>query len=159
MIICSLISCEKDYSTIPFITKFNVEAMADMHLPDFELIRARPRYRYGKDYLYKRESDNAYINISIGLHQSAEEAEIIAEYFINNSISAHMEEGPHQGVSIGDKYWLSSPYDANNYNDIIFIRKNVFITIFSPEYENLKILTTNIDNDILNNASYINCIN
>jgi hypothetical protein len=163
LVLCTAISwsfffCESllDFNKIePLITKIDMEEMAHRHLSGFSLARKSSRGILGTEYVFKRESDSVNIFITIGLYQSAEDAENVAsDYF--NDISMRMEKGPIPGESIGDKLWWWAPRsDPKNVTNIVFIRYNVLFLMSSHKYKELKVLAKAIDNDILGNASYI----
>lgn len=155
---CSFFFCESllDFNKIePLITKIDMEEMAHRHLSGFSLARKRSMGILGTEYVFKRESDSVYIFITMGLHQSAEDAEnVVSDYF--NDISMCMKKGPIPGESIGDKLWWWAPLpDSKNITNIVFIRYNVLFLMNSHTYKEVKVLAKAIDNDILGNASYI----
>jgi hypothetical protein len=160
MIFWLLFSCDKEKDSINIesvVTRVDIEEMAKMHIPDFYLYNKYLRGITGTEYSFVRYSDSADISITIGLYKSAEIAENIANNFFNN-ISAGFNEGPHQGVSIGDKFWWfgGSGLDYDNLMGIVFIRKNaLFIMGCYYNYGELKTLAKKIDNDIINNADYV----
>jgi len=68
-----------------------------------------------------------------------------------------MEERPHQGVLIGDKFWWWAPsQNPNILKNILFIRSNaLFVMSCSRSYVELKTLAKKIDDDIIRKESYI----
>lgn len=154
-IMCSLISCD-DGSSLDtrLVSEINMEEMAQLNLPDFNLVREGPKHYLGKEYVFVRESDATNVFITIGLHQSEIEAENIATDYLND-ISMSMKDGPHQGVSIGDKYWWETGSDSDILTNIVFIGKNALFIMSSHSYGELKTLAVKIDNDIFNNADYV----
>ena len=159
IIFWSLFSCNKEKDSINLesvITRFDIEEMANIHLPDFYLHDKRFRDLLGNKYYFVRESDNVDVSITIGLYKSAEIAENNAINFFKYVSMAYIE-GPPQGVSIGDKYWYSGfGLDFNNVTGIVFIRKNaLFIMSCDNNYGDLQTLAKNIDDDIINNAEYV----
>ena len=151
----SLFFCNKQDNIETIITKVDMEEMAHRHLPYFNLLRERSKYVYGREYVFVRESDSANIFITIGLHQSEKDAENIANNYFSE-ISMVMKEGPHQGVTIGDKYWWLAPFqDSSILTDIVFIRKNALFIMSSHSYEELKELAKKIDDDIIIDANYV----
>ena len=141
-----------------YVIKFNVEAMVSMYLPNFYLLRKRPMWNRGREFVFKRASDNALIFIILGLHPSIEDTE---EHVLNflNSISMHMYEGPVNGELIGDNlWWAAEGSDPNKVTDILFSRKNAFISLYSDEIDLIALAKT-IDNAILNGSSYVTISN
>lgn len=154
-IMCSLISCDDDSSLARrFVSEINMEEMAQLNLPDFSLVREGAKFYEGKEYVFVRESDATNVFITIGLHQSEIDAEYIATNYLNY-ISISMNEGAHQGVSIGDKFWWETGSDSNILTNIVFIEKNALFIMSSHSYDELKTLAVKIDNDILNNADFV----
>jgi hypothetical protein len=151
-----LLNRNKEINSFSVITKVDMKEMAFKHLPDFDLIRARPKANLGKEYVFFRESDTACVYITISLHQSGENAENITNNYLKY-ISVVFNEGPYQGVSIGDKFWWWAPFKDNSIlKNIIFIRENApFIMSCSENYGELKLLAQKINNDIIMNANYI----
>jgi hypothetical protein len=154
-ILCSLFFCSKQNSIETIIIKVDIEEMAQLYLSDFDLLRKRSD-SLETEYVFKRESDSVDVFITIGLYPSAEDAENAAnEDFSYMAII--MEEGPHQGVLIGDKYWWWTPFQNSNIIlNIVFIRENaLFIMSCSHSYGELKPLAKKIDDDIIKKESYI----
>lgn len=132
-----------------------MEEMAQRHLASFSLQRERSVDSMSTEYVFVRESNSADVFITIGLHQSAKDAEYIANNYLNG-ISLHMEEGPYQGVSIGDKFWWCAPTsDSNNVTNLVFLRKNALFIMSSHSYEEIEELAKKIDDDIIKEESYI----
>lgn len=152
---CSVFFCDKEDNLRTIITKVDMEEMAHRHLPDFYLLLEGSIDSVTTEYVFVRESDSAEVSIRIGLYQSEENAENAAIKYLS-LVSTVMEEGPHQGVSIGDKFWWLAPLDPNILTNIVVIRKNALI-IFncSYNYEELKKLAKLMDDDIANEESYI----
>ena len=154
-IACCIFSCNKEIISFSIITKVDMEGMAYRHLNDFSLIRSRPKWDLGKEYVFCRESDTACVFITIGLHQSGKDAENIANKYLTY-ISAGFNEGPHQGVSIGDKFWWLAPFQDNSVlTNIVFIKENALFIMSSGSYNELKTLAQKIDHDIIIKANYI----
>jgi hypothetical protein len=156
VIMSTLFSCDKNNETELIINKVDIEKMAQTHLQDFKLLRKRSKHIYGKEYVYSRESDSVNVSFKIGLHQSTEDAGKIAdEYF--NEISAVMNQGPYHDFSVGNRFWwLESSENSGNVMSIVFIRKNaLFIMGCDYNYGELKTLAKKMDDDILNNAGYV----
>ena len=110
------------------------------------------------EYVYDTEDESSLLFIRVGLYPSEQDAQSIANNYVN-STAASWDEGPHQGVYIGDKFWWRTDMDTTILTGMVFTRKNALINMISHEYEQLKSLAIKIDNDILNGASYIRCIN
>jgi len=137
------------------ITEIDEEEMAHRNLLNFNLQRERSVDSVRTEYVFKRERDSVIVFITIGLYKSAEDAENFAINYLN-SISAYMEEGPHQGVLIGDKFWWRpTRADSNSLTNIVFLRKNALFSMSSHSYKDLKTLAKLIDDDIVNEESYI----
>jgi hypothetical protein len=68
-----------------------------------------------------------------------------------------MNEGMHNKISIGDKYWWwASGTNTNSIINLVFIRENaVFTMSCSPTFIELENLAKKIDNDIVKKVSYI----
>jgi hypothetical protein len=138
-----------------FITGLNVDLMAKRHLANCYLVRKRAKWNYGREFVFKSNNEKVNVFITIGLHQSAEDAENTADNYLN-SISLVMKEGPHHGVYIGDKFWWWAPDgDSNNVTNIVFIRKNALFIMSSHNYRELNTLAKKIDDDIIIKANYI----
>ena len=155
-VLCLLVCCDNQDNPDRIITKIDTEELASRHLADFILLRERFIDSIRIESVFKRERDSVLVFLTIGIYQS----EIVADSAVNEYvkfISIHMMEGPHQGISIGDKFWwYPSDADSNGLTNIVFLRRNAFIAIScSIGYENLRALAKSIDNDILNEASYI----
>ena len=155
-VLCSLVCCDNQDNPDKIILEINTEEFASRHLCDFALLRERYIDSLRIENVFERESDSILIFLTIGIYQS----EIVADSTVNeyvSYISIHMAEGSHQGVSIGDKFWwYPSDADSNGLTNIVFLRRNAFIAIScSIGYENLRALAKSIDNDVLNEASYI----
>ena len=141
-----------------YVAKFDVEAMVLQHLSDFYLLRKRPIWNWGRQYVFLRDSDKASIYIMLGLHPSIKDTEERVLDLIN-SISMYMYEGPVNGELIGDNLWWAA--DGSNPNKVTvikFIRKNAFISLSSDEID-LIALAKAIDNDILKGSSYVTISN
>ena len=149
-------SCEKGFNSNTIIEDIDMEKMASQHLMDFSLIRERAKEDLKTEFVFDRENDSATVFITIGIYPSNKDAESIANSYLN-SISSHMKEGPHQAVSIGDKYWWwSSGYDLHKLTGVVLLMNNVFLSFSCDQnYEELKNLVKLIDDDIVNKASYI----
>jgi hypothetical protein len=162
LICCTVISClffccsKQTNSDNMIITEIDEEEMAHRNLLYFNLIRESSVDSVRTEYVFKRERDSVIVFITIGLYKSGKDAENIAINYLN-SISAHMEEGPHQGVLIGDKFWWwPTSADSNSLKNIVFLRKNALIIMScSHTYRDLKMLAKSIDDDIVNEESYI----
>ena len=155
---CSFFFCNNSDNDCRIITEVNMEEMANMNLPDFHLVRESDKDSMRIEYVYNTEDESSLLFITVGIYQSESDAQNIAENFIY-STSAVWNEGPHMGVSIGDKFWWRTEMDATILTGVVFTRKNSFFHMNTIYYENLKTLAVKIDNDILNKASYIKCIN
>jgi hypothetical protein len=151
---CSLLFCDKQDNNETRIKKINMQELSLRHLPNFILVRERLRDSLKIEYVFKRESDSINVFITVGLHSSAENAENIANNYIN-SISILMKAGTHNGVSIGDKMWWWPDADSNSLTNIVFIRKNALFIMSSHGFRDLKSLAKKIDEDIVTGASYI----
>lgn len=155
---CLFLFCDdllKSNKQETIITNINMEEMAHRHLPGFSLLRQRAKGDLGTEYVFTNESDSVNVFITVGLHKSANDAEnIVLDYL--DGISMGMEKGPIPGESIGDKLWWLAPYsDTNIVTNIVFIRKNAHFEMSSHKGVNLKTLAKAIDDDIINEASYI----
>lgn len=137
------------------ITRFDAEEMAKKNLVDFTLVRERAQWNRGREFVYQKLNDQVNVFITIGLHQSSNDAKDIALDYLNE-ISMGMREGPLAGVAIGDKlWWLSPNSDSNNVTDILFTRKNALFIMSSHSYIKLKELAKAIDEDIVKGESYL----
>jgi len=154
----SLFYCNNSDDDCRIITEIDMVEMASVHLPDFHLVQEWSIDSIHTTYTFD-VVDSSRIFFSVGLFQSEIDAQDFAMDSRNYS-SFRMNEGPHQGVSIGDKFmWNTSQNDPNTLVFIVFTRKNVFFLADAEKYEHIKTLAIKIDNDILNGASYITCIN
>ena len=136
-----------------YVTRFDADEMVKKHLTDFNLLGKRAIWNRGRMFEY--QNNNAQkVSILVGLHPSANDAEVIALDYLNY-ISMAMKKGPIEGESIGDKLWWWSPSsDPNNVTNIVFIRKNALFIISSHSYKKIKALAKAIDEDIINRESY-----
>lgn len=146
--------CNKNEENHALIEGIDVMTMAQMHLPDFNLVRERPD-SLETEYVFRRKTDPVNVFITVGLYPSMLDAENAANEDFKY-MSIRMEEGAHQGISIGDNFW----WNALNYSDtlinIVFIRKNaLFIMSCSNNYGELQALAKKIDDDIVNEEHYI----
>lgn len=140
---------------VPLVTRVDMEEMARRHLVDFSLVSKRPIWNYGREYVFRRESDKATVFVTVGLHPSVGEVEeLVLDYL--NSISAVMRKGPIIGELIGDNgWWLSPSFAPHIVTNIVFIRKNALFILSSHNYEEMKELAKAIDNDLMGAAFYI----
>ena len=157
VISCSFFLCNNSDNIGIIISEIDMEEMAQLNLPDFNLVRERS-FSFDSlrtEYVFAREGDSVNVFITVGLYQSEKDAEEIANDYLND-ISIGMEEGTHQGVSIGDKFWWWAPGpDFINVANIVFIRKNALFIMSSHEYDELMTLAIKIDSDILKKEFYI----
>ncbi|MFZ5517613.1 MAG: hypothetical protein ACOY90_13280 [Candidatus Zhuqueibacterota bacterium] len=154
---CEGIFNPKDDET--FITKIGVEGIAKKYLPEFEFIRKRAQWNRGREFVYQKSDNQVSVFLTVGIYQSHEDAVKTALAYLK-SISGIMQEGPIQGVSIGDELWWSSPNpDSTNVADILFIRRNALFRINSRSYGKVIDLAKAIDADILEEESYISIEN
>ena len=155
-VLCSLVYCDNQDNPDRIITEIDTEELASRHLADFILLRDRYIDSLRIESVFKRESDSVLVFLTIGIYQSEIVADSTANEYVS-FISIHMNEGPHLGVSIGDTFWwYPSDADSNGLTNIVFIRMNTFITLScSIDYEYLKALAKSIDDDIVNEETYI----
>lgn len=68
-----------------------------------------------------------------------------------------MENGVHQGVLIGNKFWWwAADEETENLTNVLFIRKNALIIMScSINCRSLKRFAEEIDNGIINGESYV----
>lgn len=151
----SLDSCTKEASNI--IEEIDAVSLFDKHLSDFTLIFER-EWAWALDtlteYLVKRQSDSANIQLRIGLYSNQDEAFQKLDLYLND-VSIAMKEGHPDGIEIGDKFywWAGSP--GADITNIMFVRFNAFFMMNSHDYGMLDSFALNIDQDILKRASYI----
>jgi hypothetical protein len=153
----SLFYCDSD-DDCRIITEIDMEEMANIHLPDFHMIDQHVMDSLSTMYTFAVE-DSSLLIFRVGIFQSEVDAQ---DFAINTSkyTSAGMTEGPYLGVSVGDKFlWNTYTTDHIILGSIVFTRKNAFILIDAIRYEDVMTLASKIDNDIVNGASYIQCIN
>jgi hypothetical protein len=151
----SLSFCDRADNGEHSITDIDVMAMAQKHLAEFSFIRERPLYDFGTEYVFARERDSVTVFITIGLYQQEDEALNAAISYMDD-ISLVMEEGNPGDRSTGDAFWWWAPGPEKSIiTNIIFVRTNALIIMSAPNFDELEALAVNIDNDILNKASYI----
>jgi hypothetical protein len=137
------------------ITSFNTNLMAIKHLPNFNLMRKRAKWNFGREFVYNSNDSKSNIFITVGIQQSKKDAENIANDYIND-ISIRMEKGSHKGIVIGDEFWWWTPNsDSGDLTNIVFIRKNAIFIMSSHNYANLKMLAKVIDEDITKGEPYV----
>ena len=149
-------SCTKDKNPISnnddiFITKFSMEGMRNEHLPDFNFVRKRARMREGREFVLKNENTDNIIYIRVGIHPSKIKVQEMVEEYNNGSAAVWIEDS-EKVLGIGDRCWWMSVDKPYSYH---FIRNNIFISVNSHDYQDILILTKSIDNDIINNANYV----
>lgn len=152
----TIISChteksEDEMETV--ITKVDMEAMARELLPGYELNRANILYIFGREFVFTKDKDVVFV--TIGLHETANKADSIAQIYIND-FNGKMQEGEYLGLSIGDKLWWSPTNGSQMLTNILFRRRNALV-IFS--YHNnqtdLEQLAKKMDDDFLKAAGYV----
>jgi hypothetical protein len=142
-----------------YITKFDVEMLAEKHLQDFRLVRKRVIWNRGRNFLYKNYIEQINLSIQVGLYASAKHAEEVALDYIKY-LSIQLIENPFPELSIGDKSWGEiSGFDKITITGIIFIKNNALVMISSRNYRDIKELAKAIDVDITNEAAYISLEN
>lgn len=148
--------CNKQDNQERIITGIDIEELANRNLADFILLRESSKDSVRTEFVFVRHSDSSTIFLQIGIYQLLEDAESAATAYLNY-ISIYMNEGNHQGVKIGDQFWWwPSDADFNNITNIVFLRRNAFITIScSYGYDSLKALAKSIDDDIVNEETYV----
>jgi hypothetical protein len=152
----SLLSCNKENNENNDlqISQINMEEVANRYLKEFNVRQKPSNDSLTKEYIFTRNTDSAYIFITVRIHNTSVEAENFVNKYIDD-ISLHMEEGPYQEIIIGNKYWWWAPNsDFNNVTNLVFIRKNVVFIMSSQSYD-IKTLAKKIDDDIVNKESYI----
>ncbi|MFC1574143.1 hypothetical protein ACFL30_03075 [Candidatus Latescibacterota bacterium] len=152
--------------TDSLINGFNIKGLNDNHLQNFELKSVGALWYTGKSYRFKN-SINEELFITIGVYPSIQEVEeTVLDYM--NSMSAAFKKGPFEDINIGDNYWWSditlyqNQTSEKRISSIVFIRKNVLIVLHSPVsskkikyFTNMLEVALNIDNDLMNGATYI----
>ena len=153
-----LLFCDRDNNCENSITDIDVITMVQKHLADFTFIKEYPIDSIKTEYVFERNMDSALLIISVGLYQNEDEALNIAKDYVE-SISAHMEEGHPDGISVGDAFWWWAPGpEFSIMKNIVFVRTNALFILSGPAFEDLvEPLAISIDNDIMNEASYITC--
>jgi hypothetical protein len=151
-----LYSCKKEDDNKLVITKFDMIKMANANLQDFTLLRKRPKFVYGKEYIFSREKDAVNVSVIICIHKSMEDALKIANEYLE-SISSVMSEGAYNGSVVGNKFWwIESNSNSGILQGILFIRKNaLFILSCDFNYKELLELAKTIDNGILEDADFV----
>ena len=150
----SLFYCDGSDKVGNIICDIEMEQMAQLNLPDFSLLRESSIDSLRTEYVFYRMDDSVKLFITLGLYHSEQDVQDVANNYVN-SISLYLDEGPHQGVSIGNKFWWDTGSDPDVLTDIVFTRKNALFIMNSRKYEDLKTLAIKIDNDIFNKESYI----
>lgn len=155
-VLYSLVYCDKQDNPDRIIAEIDTVELASRHLADFILLRERYIDSLRIESAFKRESDSVLVFLTIGIYKSETVADSTANEYVKFQ-SVAMNEGPHLGVSIGDTFWwYPSDADSNGLTYIVFIRKNTFITLScSHDYDSLKALAKSIDDDIVNEETYI----
>lgn len=150
-----LVEAQITNSTL-FVTRFDINSMATNYLLDFEFIRKRAKWNYGREFVYENKGAKECVFITIGLHSSAESANIIANSYLNE-MSARMTNGIKNQILLGDKFWYLTSYsDSSKFINIVFIRENaLFILSCSPSFSGLFSLAKRIDESIINRASFV----
>ena len=150
--------CNNSDNYCRIITEINMVEMGQINLPGFHLF-GEGELEELTIYNYDTVDNSALLIIQVGIYQSEQDAQDAANEFVDNS-SAYLQEGPHQGISIGNNFWWhTSGEDLNTLLALVFTRKNVMFVLDAPKFKNAKTLAVTIDNDTLNKASYITCIN
>lgn len=147
----------QEYKNDSYISRFDADIMSKKYLKDFELVRKRASWNYGRVFVYRNSKANECIFITIGLHSSADAANNIANNYLNE-ISVRMSSGQYDKKLLGDKFWyLTSSNDSNSITNIVFLRKNALLILScSPTFRELFQLAKKIDEGITNGDSFVN---
>lgn len=154
---CAFLSCKNEDApkqVLPYITRVDMEKMAQQQWPGYQLQRARISYFFGREYVYTSEQQNLFI--TIGLHISAQEASMVAEEYLSN-LSGVMKDGKQDGIVTGDQYWYWPADGSSAVTNIVMIRKNALIILSRSQNSsiNLEDLAAKIDTDLQHNSSYV----
>ena len=157
-------ACKKsDNSIAPVhdIESIDIKEMAKIHLKDFSFVRERLFYQLDTEYVFNRDSDKENIFITIGICPSAEMADSILNKYLSEMAGAP-QNSPFQGTLVGDKFWwIAYTYNSiPHVTNVFFIRRNVYFMLSINNnagliYAALIDLAKQLDDDILNRASYI----
>ena len=151
---CLFFFCNKNEENHALIAGIDVMTIAQLHLPDFNLVREHPD-SLETENVFRRETDSVNVFITVGLYPSMLDAENAANEDFEY-MAIRMEEGAHQGITIGDNFWWNALNNSDTLINIVFIRKNaLFIMSCSNNYGELQALAKKIDNDIVNEEHYI----
>lgn len=64
-------ACNQDFDDPKWmVVRMNIEQMAARHLSDFELVRSRLNYSFGREYVFSSEYDAGTVFVQIGLYSS-----------------------------------------------------------------------------------------
>ncbi|MHB9028901.1 MAG: FlgD immunoglobulin-like domain containing protein [Candidatus Latescibacterota bacterium] len=141
------------------VSGMNVVSFAEKHLTDFVLSERRTTMPRGVFHFFHRNSDNAKIQIIVGVYPTIEIAEeMILELLNFNSLA--FEYSSVMGHQIGDNcWWLNYPPFPLRY--VFFIRKNMIVALsdisndYRYRYQQLLELALTLDSEIMNGTQYI----
>ena len=137
------------------IKSIDIKEMAQVHLPDFILVRERLYNKLDSEYVFSRNNDTDVIWVVSGICPSSAIADsTLKSYF--SYIAGVPQAGAYQGISLGDQLWWMTDGTINSrLTNVYFIRRNIYFSLSAKNYTELIGLAKEIDEDILNKASYI----
>jgi hypothetical protein len=135
----------------------NVLSFAEKHLSEFTFSERETTLYRGIIHYFYRKSDNAKIQLIVGLYPTVEIAEEMMLELLNTNTLA-FEYSPVMGHQIGDNcWWLNNSPSPLRY--VLFIRKNMVVQIndisSDNRYQQLLELALSLDGEIMEGSQYI----
>lgn len=133
-----------------YIMGVNIETITDNHLPEFDKKRDNLIWKRGRKWRLLHEENHQVVEITLGVFTTVLQAKLcVLDYF--NRISGIPQNGTVSGDIIGDNSWYLK-HENVMHGSVTFLRKNVFITVFSSNYYFAEEIAQKIDRDLLGDA-------
>jgi hypothetical protein len=140
-------SLKKAPRTVDMVGTFDIDAVRTNRLQRYELQRKSTDAGGERRMVVYDKANRNRIDVRIKLSSSVTEAETDALDLLN-SMSGIFTNGSPSGQSIGDSVWHHVE-KANGATTIVFLRKNLVISLFAEQGPVAETLAAELDADIL----------